>query len=273
MSLLPVPGAHLYYETMGGGPLLVMVPGASGTAESFRRAAQQLAKSCTVAIYDRRGFSRSSLDGPQDLEHRLDTDADDLRRLAEHLSDQPVTIVGVSTGATVGLHTLVRHPAIVRTLVPFEPPAVRLLPDGQRWVDFFHAVYDCYHQSGADAALKQFRERTFAVSDRIVMARAMDLHAGGPIAANLAYWFEHELRQYPATGLDLDRLRAAADRIVPAAGRDSHGYPCREAAIELGSRLDRPVIDLPGGHLGCMTQPADFTAELARALTLATRAV
>jgi pimeloyl-ACP methyl ester carboxylesterase len=267
MSLLPVPGARLYYETLGRGPLLVMAPGATGTAEGLRRAAEHLAHSYTVAIYDRRGFSRSHLDGPQDFDRRLDTDADDLRRLAEHLSDEPATIVGVSSGAVVALHVLIHHPAVVATLVPFEPPAVRLLPDGQRWVDFFHAVYDLYHRSGMDPALTRFREQAFAASDRIAMARAMDLNTSEQIRANLTYWFEHELRQYPATTLDLDRLAATAGRIVPAAGRDSHGYPCREATVELGRRLGRPVVDLPGGHVGCMTHPVEFATELLPALT------
>jgi hypothetical protein len=59
-----------------------MVPGATGTAEGLRRAAEHLARSHTVAIYDRRGFSRSQLGRPQDFDRRLDTAADDLRRQA-----------------------------------------------------------------------------------------------------------------------------------------------------------------------------------------------
>ena len=266
MSVLPVPGARLYYETLGSGPLLLMVPGATGTAESMRRAAQHLAGSRTVAIYDRRGFSRSVLDGPQDVGHRLDTDADDLRRLAGHLDERPATVVGVSSGATVGLHALARYPAFVGKLVPFEPPAVRLLADGQRWVDFFHAVHDLYLRSGPAAALAEFREETFAAADRTAMADAMRRNTGGQISANVAYWFENELRQYPAADVDLDRLGAVADRVIPAAGRLSRGYPCREAAAELGRRLGRPLIELPGGHVGCMTQPAEFATELLHAL-------
>ncbi len=36
MSLLTVPGAQLRYEVSGSGPLLILIPGASGTGESFR---------------------------------------------------------------------------------------------------------------------------------------------------------------------------------------------------------------------------------------------
>src|SRR5215813_10167009 len=156
-SILEVPGARLYYETHGSGPVMLMVPGATGTADSLKRVTEHLMAHYTVVIYDRRGFSRSQLDGPQDYAHRLETDADDVWRLIEHVSDKPVAVFGSSSGGIVALEVLTRHPTVVRTLVPFEPPAVRQLPDGQRWVDFFFEVYDLYRHSGIEPALKKFR--------------------------------------------------------------------------------------------------------------------
>ena len=257
MSILDVPGARLYYETHGKGPMMLMIPGATGTVSGFAMV-RELAAGYTVVTYDRRGFSRSHLDGPQDDDRRLETDADDVRGLIEHLGDGPAVIFGASSGGLVALAVLTHHPSVVRTLLPFEPPAVRLLPDDQRWVDFFFRVYDRYRESGIEPALAMFRERTFAESDRQVMARARDPRHGEEIRANATYWFEHELRQYPAVELDLDALKAHADRIVPAAGRESRGYPCYEAAVKLGKTLGREVIELPGGHIGFVTHPAEF---------------
>jgi acetyltransferase/esterase len=265
MSLLTVPGARLYYETHGSGPLLLMIPGAPGTAEVFTRATDHLAAHYTVVTYDRRGFSRSPLDGPQDYEYRLGTDADDVRRLIEHVSDEPATVFGSSSGGVVALAVLTHHPAVVHTLVPFEPVAVRQLPDGQKWVDFFVEVYDLYRHSGIAPALMQFRGRTFAEADRQLMARATDLK-NSEIRANATYWFEHELRQYPAVDLDLDALTAHAERIVPAAGRESRGYPCYEVTVALGQKLGRDVVEMPGGHAGYVAHPAAFTRALVQAL-------
>src|SRR5262245_26125927 len=132
MGLLEVSGARLYYESHGRGPLMVMVPGANGDARAFESVAQHLAARFTVVTYDRRGFSRSTLDGPQDYDRRLETDADDVRRLIEHLSDEPAIVFGASSGGIVVLEVLTRHLSVVHTLLPFEPPAVRLLPDGDR---------------------------------------------------------------------------------------------------------------------------------------------
>ena len=185
--------------------------------------------------------------------------------MIEHVSDQPATVFGTSSGGIVVLEVLTRHPSVVRTLVLFEPAAMRLLPDGQRWVDFFCEVYDLYRQSGMAPALTKFREHTFPESDRQLMARMMDL-TNGEIRANATSWFERELRQYPAVDLDLDMLKTHAERIVPAAGRASRGYPCYEVTVALGKKLGRDMLELPGGHTGYGAHPAEFAHELVQAL-------
>jgi acetyltransferase/esterase len=266
MSILDVPGARLYYETHGSGPLLLMVPGANGDADGFKKVSEHLAAHATVVTYDRRGFSRSQLDGPQNYDLRLETDADDVRRLIEHVSDAPATLFGSSSGGVVVLAVLTRHPSVVHTLVPFEPAAVRVLPDGQQWVDFFCRLYDRYREFGIEPALKEFREQTFAESDWQAMVRAQDAKNGEYSLANATYWFEHELRQYPAVALDLDVLKTHANRIVPVAGRESRGHPTYEVSRELGKTLGRDMTELPGGHVGYVTQPAAFAASLFRLL-------
>jgi pimeloyl-ACP methyl ester carboxylesterase len=260
MTVLDVPGARLYYETHGHGPLLIMVPGASGVADSFRPVATHLALHYTVVLYDRRGFSRSHLDGPQNYEIRLQTDADDVRRVIEQVGDEPATVFGASSGGIVVLELLARHPDVASTVVSFEPPAVRQLPDGQTWVDFFHEVYDLYCHAGVGPAMQKFRERAFPDVDRRVMAQAPKNEA------NAIYWFEHELRQYPSVELDLAALAAHAERVLPAVGREASGYPAHEVAVVLGRKLGRDVVELPGGHVGCIAHPADFAQELVQAL-------
>jgi acetyltransferase/esterase len=266
MSVLGVLGARLHYETHGSGPIMLMVPGANGTADVFRRAAERLAAHYTVVIYDRRGFSRSHLEGPQDYDHRLATDADDARRLIEHLSDRPATIFGSSSGAVIGLEVLSRYPSVISTLAPYEPAAVRLLPDGQRWLDFFLEIYDLYRQTGIEPALEKFRNQTFPASDRQFMIRDL---TDSEIRANVTYWFERELRQYPAVHLDLEALSAHADRIVPVVGRDSRGYPTYDVNVELAKKLGRDLVKLPGGHTGYAAYPAEFAQQLVQALVRA----
>lgn len=266
MTVLNVPGADLYYETVGAGPHLLMIPGASGDGRNFGMVASYLASDFTVVTYDRSGFFRSQLTGEQNYDHRLETDADDARCLIDHLSDEPAIAFGASSGAIVALELLIRDPSAVRALVPFEPPAMKLLGDGERWIDFFHEVYDLYRSSGAERALSVFRERSFPPCDGQTMAAAMGSVGRERAAANAAYWFEHELRQYPAARLDLVALRMHARRIVVTAGCESRGYPTHEVSEELSRALNSNMVEFPGGHLGLVAHPAEFARELARAL-------
>lgn len=262
MGFLDVPGAQLAYETRGSGPLLLMIPGASGTGGAFTMVADELAAHYTVATYDRRGFSRSHLTGAQDEARRLETDADDVQRLIAHLSNEPAIVFGSSSGGIVALEVLTRHASVVRTLIAFEPPAMRLLPDGQQWVDFFSQVYDIYRQAGIEPALATFREHTFAVTDRQLMTQATTRKDPTTRRADATYWFERELRHYPAVWLDQAALTAHVDRVVPAAGEESRGYPCYEVTVALGRQLGRNVLELPGGHVGYVAHPAAFARTL-----------
>jgi pimeloyl-ACP methyl ester carboxylesterase len=254
-----VPGARLYYELHGDGPPVVLVPGASGTGESFRRLADHLKQYATVVLYDRRGFSRSHLDGEPPRE-RLRADVDDVGRLIGHVDRGPATVVGASSGAIVALEALARHPSMITTTVAHEPPIMGLLSDGEEWLTFFASVYDRYRRDGAQEALASFRTRVFAPSDVLQMA-------GAPHnAANADFWFEHELRQYPAVELDLDRLGSQRGHVVPAAGRASIGRPCARAAVELARALGQEVLETPGGHVGFVGEPAGFADAIRQTL-------
>jgi hypothetical protein len=50
------------------------------------------------------------------------------------------------------------------------------------------------------------------------------------------------------------------------AGRESRGYPTYEVNVELGKKIGRDLIELPGGHIGHVAQPAEFAREFVRAL-------
>jgi acetyltransferase/esterase len=265
--VLEVPGAALYYETHGRGPLLLMVPGSSGTGDGFREVARYLSARYRVVLYDRRGFSRSQLRGAQDYAHHLATDADDARRLIQHLSREPSIVFGSSDGALVALEMLIRHPSWVRRLVPYEPPAVTLLPDGHVWLAFFSGLYELYRRSGTAPAQQRFNERILTPSDRASLPPPPP--NGEPILVNTTYWFERELREYPAFRLDLGALARSAGRLVPAVGRESGGYPGHEATVQLARKLGRALVTVPGGHLGFLSHPVTFARRLIDILTRA----
>ncbi len=234
--------------------------------EVFRQIAHDLSARYQVVTYDRRGFSRSQLDGPQDYDHRLSTDADDVRRLIEHLTDKPATVFGNSSGAIVALEVLAHYPEQVQTVVAHEPPAVLLLPDAAKWLAFFDGVYDTYQESGIPKAMHQFASRIVGSEDHQVIEHSMTKQANEYTMTNAAYWMEHELRQYPRFELDLDALAAHTRRLMLACGRDSQNQMTCQPNKVLARRLGLDIVDLPGGHLGFMFSPTEFAKELMNAL-------
>jgi acetyltransferase/esterase len=189
-----------------------------------------------------------------------------VRHLIAHVGKGPATVFGSSSGAIIALELFKHHPSVVRTVVPYEPPIMKQLPDGQKWVDFFFEIYDLYRKPGLEPAMNKFRDQTFAEVDRQAMVRAPKTEHTLP---NADYWFEHELRQYPAINLDLNALKPRADRILFAVGRDSRGYPCYEVTAILSKKLGREMIELPGGHIGHTSHAPEFAPLLVQALAKA----
>ena len=78
--MLKVPGATIYYETRGAGPLLLIIPGGPQDAGVFADLAGHLADRYTVVAYDPRGNSRSRFDGEPERPGRLTSRATMPRR-------------------------------------------------------------------------------------------------------------------------------------------------------------------------------------------------
>ena len=266
MSTLSVPGAEIHYETVGEGPLLVLIAGAQGSAMVYQAVAQRLKDRFTVLTYDRRGFSRSMLDGEQDYDRRLETDAQDVAHLIEHAGKGPAIVFGSSSGAIVALTVLAQHPEVVDTLVAHEPPACRLLPDATARIAENYAIYDKYKAEGISAAMQDFAPRWLAASDRKMLAAAAQSPAGPQIAKNMTYWFEHELRQYPAVTLDMPALQDRSAKVCLVAGEEMRDYPPYSAASALAQQLGLGLSELPGGHIGYSTQTEAFALALIEVL-------
>ncbi|NEB35818.1 alpha/beta hydrolase [Streptomyces sp. SID14515] len=153
---LEAPGATLHYEVRGRGPLLVMMPGGSADAGIYDALAAELADRWTVATFDPRGYSRSTLHAPV-ADQLPRTHSEDIARLIELLSPDPdgapAAVFGSSSSAVVAVDLLTRHPGLVSRVVAHEPPLVELLPDPAAGRALFAAVRESFRRDGVEAAM------------------------------------------------------------------------------------------------------------------------
>ncbi|MDG4766894.1 alpha/beta hydrolase [Solwaraspora sp. WMMD406] len=268
---LAVPGARLYFEVRGSGPTLLLIPTGNGDCTPYAPLAALLSDRHQVVTYDRRGFSRSAIEGPVDSGRRFADDVDDARRLIAHVGGGPADVFGGSSGAIVALATLTRCPESVRVVVAHEPPLVSVMPDADHWYAFYQEVYDIYRREGPKAAAAAFRAGMgMTITTRMPPETALPPAELDELLERLRrnhlFWLEHELRGYPATELDLAALVAAGDRMVLAGGVDSReAFPYRPNEV-LAQRTGSEIVHFPGGHVGYVTHPFAFADALAELL-------
>lgn len=265
---LAVPGARLYYERRGSGPVLLMIPGGAGDAGLYAGMAPGLAERFTVVSYDPRGLSRSPLDGPAG-DQRTAEWADDAYRLLEVVSpDRPAYVLGSSSGAIVALELLARHPGRVRRVVAHEPPLVEVLADPAPHRALFAEVREIFRARGAAPAMARFSEGLGGTPGEQPTEVAPEIREMAPrMHANLPFFLDRMLCPFTSSVPDLDALRKGADRLVMAVGADSRDQvPLSGPAARLAEALGTELAEFPGGHLGATEHPREFAARLVELL-------
>lgn len=267
-ATLQVPGAELYYEIRGTGPMLLISQSGEGDARRSEDLVRHLENEFTVLTYDRRGLSHSLIHDPSHPA-TIATHADDVHRLLTAVTDAPVRMLGCSMGASIGLHLATTHPEQLHTLIAHEPVSPWLLAATDR-AHHLRELEECqriFHAEGWQAALAPM-VRTLGINpaDQDTEPNLTPNPITPERATNFAYFIAHDFTAVREDWLDATHLQATGVDIVPARGArtPTHVFD-RKCADELGTLLDVAVAEFPGGHNGNLTHPAAY-AEKLRAL-------
>lgn len=277
MTTLDVPGATLYYEVRGSGPVLLLICGGIYDAAGYAGLAGLLADRYTVVTYDRRGNSRSPLSGPPEPQS-VAVHADDASRLLAEVADGPAFVFGNSSGAQIALELAARHPEQVRALVAHEPPLFGLLPDAARWETVIADVERAYRDGGVGPAMGVFgtamgmSDDSDGGSDGGSGEEQQAEQQGEPdpemlemfarFERNTGFFVGYEVPGFGRQVPDVEALRGSSVRIVVAAGEQSAGEPPHRAALALADRLGTSAEVYPGDHGGFGAEAEAFAARL-----------
>ncbi|MBF6475406.1 MULTISPECIES: alpha/beta fold hydrolase [Nocardia] len=270
---MKVPGATLYYEVSGAGPVLLLLPGSGGDAAVFDPVVEPLAEHFTVVAVDPRGYSRSVLDPGPPADIEVEVQSEDAHLLLEHLTPEgeEAYVFGGSGGAVVALDLLARHPRRLRLVIAHEPPSFGVLPDAAEHKAFVEEVYALFATEGLAAAGARFLEGIGGGVDMpdpaglspLAAAMIERLHANAPRS------MAHELRPITSYLPNVAALASVTDRLVLGAGRDSKGKLPHRPAEALAAQLNIPLTEFPGGHSGFTDAPAEFAQQLLELLLAA----
>lgn len=257
---LAVPGATLYYEVRGTGPLLFTI-GSPMAAREFAGVAEALAADHTVVTYDPRGIGRSPVDDPEQ-DSTPDLRADDIAALIEHLGADVADVFGSSGGAVTALALAARHPGKVRTVVAHEPPLLELLPDAEQRRAETEDLIETFHRDGPEAAWVTFLTNAgFDMSDPSVgpPPRDSDVDPAQELA-DMTRFFDHELRDTTRYLPDVPALKGT--RVVVGIGAESAGLLTVQTSSLLARQLGVEPVIFPGDHAGFLGAPVEFADAL-----------
>lgn len=281
---LEVPGATLYYEVRGAGPVLVLMSGGSADAGLYGPLAEHLADRWTVLTYDPRCYSRSRLAAPV-ADQRVEDHSDDVRRLIELVcpDGERASVFGSSASAVVALDLLSRHPGRLDRVVAHEPPVVEVLSDAPVGRALFAEVRAVFRRDGAEAASATMSAGIGTPGPAVggdASGTAPEGPQEGPAAelpppdpealrrmhANNPVFLEHMLCPFTGYVPDMTALAAGAERLVLAVGEESGRQLTARPVRVLAERLGREAVEFPGGHVGVVQRPAAFAATLRKVL-------
>ncbi|WP_042457251.1 alpha/beta fold hydrolase [Neobacillus dielmonensis] len=246
-GILSVPGANLYYEVRGSGPLLLMIHGGGGEAEKFDKVADHLADKYTVITYDRRGHSRSTLDQSTE-DYSVTIHSEDAHLLLSELTNEPAFVFGSSSGAVIGLDLFVRYPEQIRLLIPHEPVLLQLLTGNEHeQAKQLLETLQKNHQTEVEKLLSTSEQ----ISSNSMQSQDVSTNR---LLRNSTYFVTHEIPGIINYSLDIEALKNALKvrsiQVLPAGGsasREFFAYGCAEALAE---QLGTEFVEFPGHHGG-----------------------
>ncbi len=248
---LEVPGAHLYYEVRGRGPLVVLV-GAPMDAGPFGPLAELLAGDYTVLTTDPRGINRSPVNDPSQ-DSTPEMRADDLSRLVACVDAGPAVVLGSSGGAVS---------ALVRRVIAHEPPLLELLPDAAELHAGNEVVIERWLAGDYAGSWRVFLENANIQLPEGVFEAVFGGEPGAQALADTTYQNTHMLRPTTRFVPDVAVLRSAGARVVVGIGEASAGQVCDRTSRALAAELGIEPTMFPGGHTGFAEDPAGFAGRL-----------
>ena len=107
---------EIYYEIIGNGEPVLLVPGLGGAGSYWKPNVDEFAKHFQVTIHDHRGTGLST---HAKIQYSVEQMTDDMIMLMDTLGIEKAHVVGHSTGAAMGHIAAIKHPDRLLSLVMY----------------------------------------------------------------------------------------------------------------------------------------------------------
>lgn len=270
-GVLSFEGDQLYYKIRGEGRAILFIAPGGGNGDDYLPVANVLADSYKVITYDRRANGRSTRHFPRDFSIRQQSR--DAVAVLKEAGEAQAFVVGNSSGAVIALDMATVFPEHVHAAVIHEAPLYSVLPDADRWRDFFRSCHQLAQDKGAAAGARKFffgvelpALRLLGATIKLRMFNKQEALGDEPPRMSSQEASDVLLLNelLPVTGYepDIEAAMAGAAMLYIGCSRyglKKHTWYAQTAKI-LAERLGRPLIEFPGHHGSFMDQPLAWAA-------------
>jgi Predicted hydrolases or acyltransferases (alpha/beta hydrolase superfamily) len=243
---------QLDYQSVGSGPVLVLLHAFPFDSRMWRQTAAALASQRRVITPDMRGFGLSELGSGGFSIADL---ADDLAALLDALKLPAATVAGMSMGGYVALAFARRHRDRLQSLILADSKAAADTPEARQGRE---AAISLVEKQGVAALLEKQLPRLLSVSASEGL-RA-EVRALGAQPADTVIAAIRALRDRPDRTAELPEIAVPTLVVV---GNDDALSPPADARAMAAAMPNARVVEIPGaGHLSNLENPDAFNAAL-----------
>jgi pimeloyl-ACP methyl ester carboxylesterase len=257
-----VDNASIFYKIYGEErPILLMITGGTGDADSYENIIPFLIDAYTIVTYDRRGYTRSPIASISEQEIiDIETQTDDIRTLLETITKEPVYVFGSSIGAVITLDLAGRYPLLVKKVIAHEPPLINLLPKSER----AGKVPELKQNETPFQAMQRFTATLGLVPKNLVGQTFMHVSRDSikRKTADTKFFLEHEAKGVDSYHLDLEKIRSVSSKIVIVGGKESRGNFLYDLAIKTAKDIESRFFEVVGHHIGYGQYPEEFCKKI-----------
>ena len=255
-------GSSLKVWHQGSGPLLILIQGGGGDGSRFNSSIPSLSTSYNVATYDRRGNGQSTVTKPGTLNPW--ESAGDVIAIIKALGYSKASLFGTSSGGLIALQVVASYPEHVSTCIIHEIPIITILPNDDIWrIHNAYIVMQTYEESGAEAALKEFRA---GLSKKLISVQGKERTEQPSRTVRpphkLDYFFKYEFLVFHIYTPNLNQCRASGVPIATVEGEESKGVFHASSAQVQSDILGCRHMVWPGAHAPFVTIPEVFAEKL-----------
>ena len=254
--------ANIYYEVSGEGDALILIHGVVTDSSLFEQTARILSAHFKVVTFDRRGNSRSRIQGadPDHAPFSIAEQADDIYELMMELGISEAYIAGISAGGVIGEYFLEKHPEMVKHLIMYEAGMLsHMMKEDAAFREWSDKTQSLVSAGKISSALLRFSQHIGPIDER---SPARSQEVSERELGNVIYAFNSEIPALRSYLPDFSIMKTNAFRITIAAGEKSGNTAYVREARRLADIIGKKLLYYPGGHNLPYDLPAEFAVSL-----------